>query len=367
METKKNILVAVSGLTPQIISEAFFCLSVRNKIRIDEIYILTTKRGRDVIAGNDKGASAVKTNLKTELEECCRQYKIPLPGFEITDRHVIVAREESVELNDIRNDRENSLFPNKVSALISELTSDPGNVLFCVISGGRKSMSVHLALAMTLFGRENDKIYHVLTSEENEFKDYYPKNRNQLKALILSDIPFVRVRQFLSAGGIRPNLLKKKYGDLVNYTQKQLKIASGKKELYLDISRREAAFDGNKIILEPLEFAIYFYFVGKVTEGEKRISIHKLISAETARELKSFIQENYIYYHFDNTIKSAWWNKGLAAENFRSKRTKINGKLKTILPDPDIFTLFEITSDRIYGETTYLVRAKKEQFKISFP
>lgn len=364
METKKNILVAVSGLTPQIVSEAFFCLSVRNKIRIDEIYILTTKRGRDVIAGRDKGASAFKTNLKTEIEGCCRLYKIPLPGFEINDKHVIVAREESVELNDIRNDRENNLFPNKVSVVISSLTADPDNVLFCIISGGRKSMSVHLALAMTLFGRENDKIYHVLTSEENEFKDYYPKNKSQMNALILSDIPFVRVRPFLN---VRQEILKKKYSELVNYTQKQLKIVSGKKELYLDIIRRESSFEGNKIILEPLEFALYFYFVRKVIEGEKWISIHTLISVEAAKDLKSFIEENYIYYHFDSSLKSAWWVKGLTAENFRSKRTKINGKLKTIFSDPDIFTLFGISSDRIYGETRYLLRAKKEQFKISYP
>ncbi|MBN2572349.1 MAG: TIGR02584 family CRISPR-associated protein, partial [Ignavibacteriales bacterium] len=206
-----NILICVSGLTPQIVTETLYCLSKQNKIPIDELYIFTTKKGRDVIIGTDKELSTPKIPLKNEIINLCNKYKLKLPKFENNDEHIIVAKEESVELYDIRTDKHNILFPNKICEVIKNLTEEKNNIIYCSISGGRKSMSVHLAFAMSLYGRENDKLFHVLTNEENEFKEFYPRNRKEDKALILSEIPFVRLRHF----SLLKTKAKTKYADIV--------------------------------------------------------------------------------------------------------------------------------------------------------
>ncbi len=49
-----------------------------------------------------------------------------------------------------------------------------------------------------LFLRVKGRLLHVLTSEENEFKGFYPLNKRKAAALQLADIPFVRLRSLLS-------------------------------------------------------------------------------------------------------------------------------------------------------------------------
>ncbi|MCL6496007.1 MAG: hypothetical protein K6T54_14695, partial [Ignavibacterium sp.] len=129
--TNKNILICVSGLTPQIVTETLFCLAVKEKTPVDEIYVLTTKRGREVILGRDKHPVTPKSPLKNEIEKLCKLYKLKKPLFQENDDHIIVAKEEAIELPDIRSDKENILFPNKVCEFLRLKTSNPQNVLFC--------------------------------------------------------------------------------------------------------------------------------------------------------------------------------------------------------------------------------------------
>ncbi|RMG40951.1 MAG: hypothetical protein D6732_02930, partial [Methanobacteriota archaeon] len=45
----RNIFLAVSGLTPQIITETFYILTVIQKINIQEIVIITTSKGKEKV------------------------------------------------------------------------------------------------------------------------------------------------------------------------------------------------------------------------------------------------------------------------------------------------------------------------------
>lgn len=127
----KNLLICVSGLTPQIITETLYCLSVQKKTKIDELYVITTSRGREVIMGVDD-----KIKLPpfiVELKKMCISYKINLPKFEYNDSHVIVAKEQSIEMKDVRNDKQNKLFPNKLCEFINQKSKDKNNILYCSI------------------------------------------------------------------------------------------------------------------------------------------------------------------------------------------------------------------------------------------
>lgn len=356
----KNILICVSGLTPQIVTETLFCLSYKQKISIDEIYVLTTARGREVILGSDKHPATPKTPLKKEIEKLCKQYKLKKPLFQENDDHIIVAKEEAIELPDIRSDKDNILFPNKVCEFLRLKTSDPDNVLYCSITGGRKSMSVHLANALSIFARENDRLVHVLTKEEHEFKGFYPQTKNEIKDLELSDIPFVRLRPILSAELKRPDLLKSNFDDIVKFTQSQLKALSPSNRLILDIERRELRYAGNYIVLEPMEFLFYYYFVDSKERGINNISSREFQKDEARIRFFELFKEFYPSRDLDDDRL----NKNFDDKLFLQKKSKVNKKIENLIDDDDVSEYFKINVNKRWGNSTYFIKADKDRFII---
>lgn len=357
----KNILLCITGLTPQIVTESLYCLSVQKKIQIDEIIIITTKRGKDVILGKDNAPNTPIIPLKKEIENLAKLYKIKLPLFYESDKNLIVAKEESLDLFDIRNDKQNKLFPNKLAKIIKEKTEDINTVLHCVLSGGRKSMTAHLALVLSLFGRDHDKLYHVLTSEKFEFKGFYPITKEEKKSLEISEIPFIRLRSLL-ADKLSVN---DGYTDLVEWAQNQVKKITGN-NIVLYINSKEISYENKVIKLTPIFFAIYHHFALSNCEGKKFININTIKDKVFSSSIKNFIIENYPYYNISDNQKKEWESKGFSEENFRVYRNKINNKISEIIPDIEAAELFKITSNREYGNTSYKIEADKSRIKISF-
>lgn len=358
----KNILICVSGLTPQIVTETLFCLAYKEKIQIDEVYVLTTKRGRDVILGRDKHPATPKTKLKDEIENLCKNYKLKKPLFKENDTHLIVAKEESIELPDIRSDKDNILFPNKIFELLREESSNPNNILFCSITGGRKSMSVHLANALSIFARENDRLIHVLTKEEHEFKGFYPQTKTEINDLELADIPFVRLRPILSAELKRPDLLKSNFDEIVKFTQSQLKLIAPFNKLIIDTEKREFRFGNSSVVIEPMEFLFYYFFVDSKDRSESNISVQQFISEDSKNR---FIEFFYEFYPNRYIKEQKWFKKGFSKEDFMTKKSKVNSKIVKLIEDPDLRSIFLIdVFDKKYGSTRYSIKADKNRFII---
>ncbi len=274
----RNILIAVSGLTPQIITETLYCLSVQRKISVHEIYVITTARGRDVMYGIDDKINYPP--LKKEIERLCKMYKLKTPKFSNSDTHIIVAKEESVEMSDIRTDKQNKLFPNKVCEVIMEKTTDKDNVLYCSVSGGRKTMSIYMAAALSLFGRTNDKLLHVLTDEKSEFKNFFPENKSEDKLLELAEVPFVKLRSLISQNFEKYKLKSLTFDKVVSLTQKELEQLSQDK-LILDTKTCSVKFGlNNSKDLHPGEFDFYLKFVKAKKENKDFLNITDLAIAE---------------------------------------------------------------------------------------
>lgn len=357
----KHILLSITGLTPQIVTEAVYELKVKKKITIDEIYIITTAEGKKVLLGKSKIKNTPKNSLKTELEKMCKEINIKTPIFNNSKKHIITAKEESIELADIRSDKENKLFPNKTAEFLKEKTSEKETTLHCVLSGGRKSMSAHLALLLSLFGRNQDKLYHILTDEKYEFGNFYPKNKAEAKAVIIAEIPFVRLR------ALKTDNFNKigSYTDLVEKTQMQLSLLTDNKKLILNLADRTINYGDNKISMQPFELSLYLKFAeGKISK-HKGFRINEITSVEFAEGLKSILEEKY-NYHFDLKNKTHWSKKGLDSQYFRSKRAKINKKIKTLFSDEEKTQAFIISSDRVWGNTLYSIKATKNKLGINY-
>lgn len=356
----KNILLAISGLTPQIVTEMLYALSIKKNIIIDEIFIVTTKRGKMVLEGKDKSTSASKTTIKNEIKNLCSYYKINQPKFNLST-NVIIAEEESIELFDIKTDKENRLFPNKLAILIKRLTANSSTNIHASLSGGRKSMSAHLALVMSLFARSQDKLYHVLTDEKFEFKNFYPKTREEENALTVAEIPFVRLRC------INDPLLKEEisYSKLVAKTQEKLRFLTEDAKLIIELKKQTIRYKDKSVQLTTTEIAFYSKFVITKINLNKGIKKSEIQSNEFASELSQFLKEHFNYY-IDERDKKHWSRKGLEDKYFLSIKSKINKKIEQLLTGEDIASEFVISTNKIYGDSSYIINAPKDKLGINY-
>lgn len=348
----KNILICVSGLTPQIITETLFALSIKQKIKFDEIVIVTTSKGEDIINGVDKdfnegfGNKRNYPSLRKVLNQFYSHYKknkYVNPNSKLT---IINAREESLNLNDVRNDKENILFPNKLIEIFKKYTApEKENILHCSLSGGRKTMSVDMALAISIFGRENDKLYHVLVDESVEFKNdfWFPKTKKEEKLLEISEKPYIRLRPIL--GEITENKIfsDMNFMDIVNETQEILKKKSVDK-LYISIATKMMVYGEFKpVSLEPIQIKLYRFLKENSSDG-KRVKLETIVDYIKAENQKI--------------------NKLYGIDNIRTLITKLNIKISNAIPDSSIVDLFKISSGG-YGSAEVFIAASAKDIDIS--
>ncbi len=359
----KNILLAISGLTPQIVTETLFVLAVKNRLPVDEIYIVTTMRGKDVIEGKDKGHTTPDVPLKREIQKLCKEFGIKTPKFSVL-KNVIVAEEESNELYDIKTDKENKLFPNKLAELLKKLTAQPDVVIHASLSGGRKSMSAHLALVMSLFARAQDKLYHIVTDEKFEFKNFYPKTREEENALILAEIPFVRLR-CLNDPMLKAN---ESYSALVDKTQKRLNFLMENEALIIDLNEYTVRYKDRFVVLTPIHISLYYFFVKRKKDLGQGIAKHELINLEFAEKVHGFLVENLGVNLLANKskqqIKMHWATKGFDESYFNTAKSKINSNISTLFENKDVAGEFIISKKGRHGSPVYYIKAPKDKLKI---
>lgn len=152
----RNILVAVSGQTPAIITETLWALEMDAGIAIDEIRVITTSEGRRSITDSLLGANG-------EFSRFCADYAIPQGSIAFSEKSIHVLRDATgSELEDIRSGEDNQGAANQVFRLISEWCARKDERLFCSVAGGRKTLGIYLAMSLMMCGRLVDRLYHVL-------------------------------------------------------------------------------------------------------------------------------------------------------------------------------------------------------------
>lgn len=209
-QTPRRILLAVTGLTPQVVTETLYALACASEDPWipDEIHLITTATG----------AENARLNLlpadKGWFHRLCRDYQLPPIHFPAENIHILRASDGAV-LEDIRTQAQNTLAADFITETVRRLTSDEGSELHVSIAGGRKTMGYYLGYALSLYGRQQDRLSHVLVSDpyETNREFYYPtpyehpihSRRGDKEITIdarnaqveLAKIPFVRLRDGL--------------------------------------------------------------------------------------------------------------------------------------------------------------------------
>jgi CRISPR-associated protein (TIGR02584 family) len=284
---KRNILLCVAGLTPQIITETLFVLAIKEKIRIDEIQVITSTIGREIIKERlfDSG----------KWQEFCSDYKVQTNGLQFDlDCLEILTDAKGNELPDIRSTKENELAANQICEIVKNLCEQKDTIIYASVAGGRKTMGNYLAFAMSLFARTDDNLSHVLVDEKFERigkppLDFYyepPVSRQvvdikgnlefldeeQTKPLMtdmanttLADIPFVKLRRILDEDyGDNPII----YKEFVEQVQIELNISETEPDLEILTAENKIKISECEIEMTPRDFWIYVIFALRRKEAE---------------------------------------------------------------------------------------------------
>lgn len=206
-------LLAVTGLSPAIVTETLWALA-QEKPRVlpQRVIFITTSIG----------AAKIKEQLHTPLTAFGGQtpWQALRNALQAKD-HELIAEEPRVigqankktgtfdPLPDIQTPEQNALAATFILEEVRRVVENPDTHLIASIAGGRKTMGALLHAAVSLIGREQDRITHVLVDAPYDTMAgfYFPsqprpslldkqgKQHPPAKAGVhLADVPFVPLR-----------------------------------------------------------------------------------------------------------------------------------------------------------------------------
>ena len=268
-----RVLVAVTGLSPQIVTETLYALAVapapsEPRFVPTRIRLITT----------DEGASRAKDSLLNSVNGWFHRLQTDyrLPPIEFEPEHIVVLKDRTGQpLDDIRTRDDNERAADAITEEIRELTRNDDTALHVSIAGGRKTMGFYLGYALSLFGRAQDRLSHVLVSApfESHAEFFYPAPQRRVihdrdgreydacdARVTLAEIPFVRLR-----AGLGRDLLdgSASFSTVVVEAQRALPSVG----LVLDPANCTVTAGGETFALKPSKFALYWLLATRVRRG----------------------------------------------------------------------------------------------------
>ncbi len=265
----KSILLAVTGLTPQVVTETLYALHAQGERLPAEIHILTTAEGHQ----------RARLTLINDgwLVRFYTDYQLTMPAFSEQNIHVLRQADGS-PLHDIRSQADNQTMADGITEWIRTFTADPDSALHVSIAGGRKTMGFYARYALSLYGRHQDRLSHVLVSADYESHPqfYYPTpysrviyandaGRKPLDTqnadVILADIAFVRLRHGLDQALLQG---QSSFSQAVAQAQQAL----GPAQLAMDLNKRMIVAHTKPIKLIPADLAFYLWLLQRQADAQ---------------------------------------------------------------------------------------------------
>ena len=156
---KKHTLLATTGASPQVVTETLHAIHHENLQWPDDIYLITTSFGKK---------EAVKGLLEeSHLQRLCNELNRPMPTFD-ADHVLVTPGADGAEMEDARSLDDHEALANFIMTEVRNRTASPDTSLHASLAGGRKTMTFYIGYAMSLFGRAQDTLSHVLVSKDYE-------------------------------------------------------------------------------------------------------------------------------------------------------------------------------------------------------
>lgn len=303
----KRVLLLVTGMTPQIITETIYGLAIspeadRPRWVPNEVHVISTQHGLELIQERLFG--------KAYFKQLCQDYDLPDILFDETHLHPIVSPTGEV-LRDLRTPQDNEYAADTICQWIRQFTQDASTELHVSIAGGRKTMGFYAGYALSIYGRSQDSMSHVLVESHYETLPdfYYPTpesrdiyNQNKMcfdasKAKVwLAHIPFVRLRGFLPESSKLNNTRFSEVVSLINLATQPINVT-------LQVQTRTISIGDLSCTLPPREFAFYYWFADSLLSEQPIIEAPpKDIDVKSTPDKHIFIKlaEDYLSYYAKN-------------------------------------------------------------------
>lgn len=195
----------------------------------------------------------------------CKDWSLPPIAFDAS--HICILQDHSGNLlDDIRDDQDNQRAADGIADLVRRMTEDEHTEIHASIAGGRKTMGFFMGYAMSLWGRPQDKLSHVLISAPFESRPefFYPTptphviparspGQDPLDAstakVWLGDIPFVRLRGLLPSSITQQNSGFAQAVAAANQALDQI-------DLTIDIAQSCVNINQQRIALPPMQIGL---------------------------------------------------------------------------------------------------------------
>ena len=332
-EYPRRILIAVTGLSPQIVTETLYALAVAptaSPFIPTEIHLISTR------SGAEKARLALLSEEPGWFHRLSHDYALPPIHFSADTIHVL----EDVNgkpLEDIRSPEDNRRAADGITGIIREFTADPDCALHVSIAGGRKTMGFFLGYALSLYGRPQDKLSHVLVSEpfEASLGFYYPTPASHVlempggrlvdsaqAQITLAELPFVSLRH-----GLPEALLtgRASYNETVEAARHALAPA----ELQIDLEARRVRAAGKIFALPPAELALLSVFARRALRGEAPLPAPAKELADADWKKRYLVELRWIagpMKDLDETERAL--RKGMDGEYFSAHLSKLKKILR---------------------------------------
>jgi CRISPR-associated protein (TIGR02584 family) len=271
----RRILLAVSGLTPQIVTETIYALAM-NK---EDPFIPTEVHLMSTLEGANRAKLLLLSQQPGWFHRLCEEYGLSGINFPEENIHIVCDRDGN-PVDDIRTAEENQCAADFITDQVRRLTADAESALHVSLAGGRKTMGFYAGYALSLFGRPQDRLSHILAPPEFEFASefFYPttcrrviegKDKRPLDTaeakLMMADIPFVSMRHGL------PQLLlagSSSYSEVVLAASASI----GPTELVIDQKSCRIRAAGEVISMRKSAMAMLCVFARRAKKGEGPLS-----------------------------------------------------------------------------------------------
>jgi len=291
-----NILLAVTGASPQVLTETIYGLHIAGKPIPDEIFVITTQSTKNML-----------------IEGCFEQghfYSLlkeyDLPKIQFSEENIwLIEDDKGKPIHDAKSIDEQTYMADFIVRKVFELTDDNNLAIHASIAGGRKTMAFYLGYAMSLLARPQDSLSHVFVNDEFEFvKDfYYPTKDNNIvqgkngvgelntseAEVTLAEIPFIRMRQ-----SVDPTLISSMEGMSFSHAVATINVAhNGSLKIVLEVNSRSIKVSGVEIKLTAKNFSFYCFLVKQsqsqnkgvmVNNDERKFDIDKKLSISFLEE-----------------------------------------------------------------------------------
>lgn len=306
-----RVLVLVCGQAPQVITETLHGLVTAPQPFVPtRVVIVTTRAGKQGIVRSllEGGQLAA---LRADL--AARR----LPGIDPdtlaalrfgAEAVRVPANAQGVEDDDAHSEDALQRMGDLILATLCEYATDDA-ALHVSLAGGRKSMSYLAGLALSLAGRPQDRLSHVLLSDERfeNCPDFFfpphqptellvraPGAREPQKVstadvrVLLSDVPFVRTRLLLGEHALIDPSRPRRLSDLVGEANALLQN-DGAHTLAIDTFLGLVRCDGVEVAFTQDELAFYYAVARFAQDGQPLTSRPNDADCERYLELRAHV------------------------------------------------------------------------------